>query len=120
MKMNFFKLAKKMSYKSTHNKHKIGGVLVKKSKIISLGFNKSKTHTKSTHLFKHIHCELDCILGISKEELLGASIYLYRQNKDGTVAMSRPCKWCYEMLKEAGIKTVYYTDCGNFKKEDIA
>lgn len=119
MKKYFFELAKKISYKSDHPQHHIGGVLVKKSKVISVGFNKCKSHPKSNAPYRHIHCELDCILGVDKEDLEGAHIYLYRQTKAGEIALSRPCKWCHELLKQAGIKTVYYTDYGGFKEEEI-
>lgn len=119
MKMRFFDLAKKVSYKSTHPQHKIGGVLVKKSTILSFGFNKLKTHTKSNHLFKNIHCELDCILGLKKEELFGCTLYLYRQNKSGQVALSKPCRWCQDLLKQVGIHKVCYTGKGTYIEETI-
>lgn len=117
MKMKFFDLAKKMSLKSNHPEYKIGGCLVKKNKIVSLGFNQCKTHSKSNHPFKNVHCELDCILGISPEILMDSTIYLYRENKSGVVAMSKPCQWCNRLLRGVGVKTVFYTDYGVFKKE---
>lgn len=117
MKARFFDLAKKMSYKSTHPEHRIGGVIVKKSRVISLGFNKPKTHTKSNHLYKNIHCELDCILSAEKGDLQGSTLYLYRENKQGVPSLSRPCKWCQVLIREVGIKAVCYTDHNSFKKE---
>lgn len=115
----FFELAKKMSLKSNHHQHRIGGVVVNKSKVISLGFNKCKTHPKSNQPFKNIHCELDCILGVDKKLLKGASIYLYRETKEGMPAISKPCKWCEALLRESEIKTVFYTDAGMFKQQEI-
>jgi deoxycytidylate deaminase len=120
MKMRFFDLAKKMARKSDHPQHKIGGAVTRGSKVVSLGFNKCKTHPRSNHIFRATHCELDCILGLKEEELNGASIYLYRENKSGTIAMSRPCRWCYELLRNVGIKKIYYTDYGSFKEEEIS
>ena len=77
MKLKYFDLAKNMSKKSTHPRYKIGGVVVKKSKIISLGFNRAKTHPQSNHPHKNIHCELDCVLGVDPELLRDSTLYLY-------------------------------------------
>ena len=118
MKMRFFELAKRMSHKSDHS-HKIGGVLVKKNKVLSVGFNKCKTHTKSNTVFRSIHCELDCILGAHEEDIVGATIYLYRQNKSGIVAISKPCIWCQKLLKDVGISKVCYTDHNGYKEENV-
>lgn len=117
MKMKFFDLAKKMSKKSNHPYHKIGGCVVNKSRVISLGFNKYKTHAKSNHPFQHIHCELDCILGVEEDVLKDCTLYLYRENKNGNVAMSKPCIWCDKLLRSVGIKRIYYTDYGSYKEE---
>jgi len=119
MKLKFFDLAKKMANKSEHPEYRIGGVIVKKSKVISLGFNRNRTHPKSNHPFKNIHCELDCILGIDPKLLSGATIYLYRESKLGIPAISKPCKWCHQLLLNCGIKEVAYTFEGNFKKEKL-
>lgn len=119
MKERFFDLAKKMSKKSNHPEYKIGGCIVNNSKIISLGFNKYKTHSRSNHPYKHIHCEMDCILGVDTNSLEGSTLYLYRENKQGTIASSKPCKWCNELIKKAGIKFICYTDYGDFKKERV-
>lgn len=118
MNIKFFKLASQISKKSNHPKHKIGGILVKKKRVISIGFNKYKTHSKSNHPYKNIHCELDCILGIDLNILNGSSIYLYRETKDGRPALSKPCKWCEQLLKNVGISRVYYTNNGSYYEEE--
>lgn len=109
MKNKFFDLAKKLSKKSQHHSYKMGCVIVNKNKVVSLGINKIKTHTKSPHRFKMLHAEIDAVLGIDQEELKGCTAYVYRGTKDGKPAMSKPCPACQTILKEAGIKQVYYT-----------
>jgi deoxycytidylate deaminase len=52
MKNRFFDVAKAASKHSDHPAHKLGAVIVKGNKIISVGFNKNKTHTKSNHAWK--------------------------------------------------------------------
>lgn len=109
MKFKFFNEAFKQSKFSTHHKHKIGGVIVKKSKIISKGYNKLKTHPASNHTYKNIHCELDCILKAPNHLLKDAELYLYRNRKSDTIGNSRPCTFCEELVRKFGIKKVYYT-----------
>lgn len=109
MKLKYFDLAQKLSVKSTHPKHQLGCVIVKKNEVIGLGFNKFKTHPKSKHPFQMIHAELDATLGINRTELEGADAYVYRETKDGNQAIAKPCPYCEAALREVGIKNVYYT-----------
>lgn len=109
MKMKFFQLAKQLAKKSLYH-HQIGAVVVKKNKPIGLGWNKPhKTHPLSSNAFKTVHAELDAILGLSREELRHADIYVYREYKSGSPATSRPCPHCKELLRSVGIKNVYFT-----------
>lgn len=109
MKMKFFQLARQLAKKSLYH-HQIGAVVVKKNKPIGLGWNKPhKTHPLSSNAFKTVHAELDAILGLSRQELLDADIYIYREYKSGMPATSRPCAHCRELLKSVGIRNVYFT-----------
>ena len=109
MKPKFFELAKKVSRHSEHSSHKIGAVLVKRNKVMGVGFNKIKTHPKSNHSFKMIHAELSAILNASKSDLNGCSIYVYRETKDNLPANSKPCLYCQRLLKDVGIREAFHT-----------
>jgi deoxycytidylate deaminase len=111
----FFELAKKLSEKSTYW-HKLGAVVVtRKGRIAGVGFNKpTKTHPKSGNEYKTIHAEFDAIIGLARSELAGATVYVYRQYKDGSPALSKPCACCEAMLREVGIKNVYYTSSNGY------
>lgn len=115
MKQRFFELAKKLSVKSNHPKHQLGCVIVNKNRIVGVGFNKFKTHTKSNHAFQMLHAEVDALLGVARADLKGCTAYVYRETKDGAPAMSKPCAACEIALKDAGIKTVFYTTDGGFE-----
>lgn len=109
----FFYLAQKLSYKSEYH-HKIGAIVVKKNKIISVGFNKPhKTNPNSPNKYKNIHAEFDAIWS-SEEDLKGASIYVFREHKNGQLASAKPCKDCQKLIEYSGIRRVYYTDEGIF------
>jgi deoxycytidylate deaminase len=117
MKVRFFKLAKKASMKSDHPLHRLGAVIVRGNKVVSIGCNKYKTNPKSPHPYKHLHAEVMAIMksnGLCRD----AEMYIYREGKDGTPRMSRPCKSCMAAIKENGIKKIYYTDL-SFLCEDI-
>lgn len=115
----YFELARKLSLKSNYC-HKIGAVVVKKGKILGLGVNNPfKTHPKSTNPFKTVHAELDAILDCDPNELRGATIYVYREHKNGQPACSKPCPHCHELIMRCGIKKVCYTDYGSFKEFDL-
>lgn len=118
MNKRHFELAKKLSHKSTY-KYKLGAVLTKKNKVIGLGFNSIKTHTKSNHPFKMIHAEFDAILNSQLEDFSNCSIYVYRETKAGKPAMSYPCAHCLQMIRSLGIETIYFTDNEGFKKEAV-
>ena len=117
MNKRYFDLAKKLSNKSTHHQHKIGAVIVKKNRVISVGFNKLKTSPRSNHPWKSIHSELDAILDVPRKDLKGSSIYVYREKRDGSLAMARPCEFCLQLIKEVGIDKLYYTGYNSYKTE---
>lgn len=117
MKKRFFELAKRLSFKSNHPQHKLGCVITRKNKVISFGFNEIKTHTKSNHKYKMLHAEISALIGLPFEELQGCTAYVYRQKKDGSTAIARPCEACRLALSLAGISTVCYTDEEGFKEE---
>lgn len=113
---HFLALARIISKKSDHHTHKMGAVLVKRNKVISVGFNKMKTHTKSNHPFKMIHAEFDAILGCSQEDLDGSDLYVFREYKNGELACAKPCPHCQKLIELSGIENVFYTNEGKLNK----
>jgi deoxycytidylate deaminase len=104
----FFDLAKKISKLSDHKNYKIGSVIARGSKVISVGINNVKTHPKSTHPFKSLHAEMAAIL-LAKQDLRDCSIYVFRETKDGNWACARPCQYCWELISASGIRKVHFT-----------
>jgi len=106
-------LAKLQADKSIF-KFKVGAVLLsKKNKVISLGFNKSKTHPKfgSKPPYNTLHAEGDAI---AKAVCLGMidqvrKIYIYRKNSRNC----KPCPSCLNLIKAYKIKEVYYSYAEN-------
>lgn len=120
MKQNrFLALAKKASERSDHKDHQLGCVIARGNRILGTGHNMVKTHTKSPHRFKNIHAEFLAVLN-SGYDIEGATVYVYRQQKDGTPSISRPCPYCWKYLMEQGAKEVVYSFEGSYRQEKIA
>ena len=98
-----------MATHSPHRKFRMGAVLIKRNKVLSVGFNNPlKTHPKSNNKWKTIHAELDVLLGVPKDDLKGASVYVVRINKKGLMRSSKPCVDCQVLLEHAKIKEVFF------------
>jgi len=46
---------------------------------------------------------------LAKQDLKGCELYVYRETKDGTKALSRPCQYCWELISQVAIKDVHFT-----------
>lgn len=101
----FLMRALELAHDSDHN-FKHGAVLVKSGKVLSEGMNKySKIPVPG---IGSIHAEHNAIKSC-KKDLKGCSIYIARLASYGP-AMSKPCPRCQILLKNVGIKRVFYTN----------
>lgn len=118
----FFEITRLISYTSEYKRIKIGAIVVKKNKVISVGVNSYKTHPiqKKYNRFRFnifktdtahtLHAEIQALVNIPYgTELEDLSIYIYREHRDGKLAKSRPCPSCLSFIKDLGIKKICYT-----------
>lgn len=116
----WFELAEEVSKKSEYPRIKIGAVIVKGNYMIATGYNQQKSHplqAKLNNSFRdwesnnhYLHAEVHALIQSSREEdLKGADIYVFRRDRNGDLAASRPCNVCYNAIKAAGIQRIYYT-----------
>jgi len=104
-------LANKLSFKdATPKSYKFGVVLAKKHQIISIGVNKPyHTHSKSAgYRFGSVHAEIDALIGVAPENIRGSTIYVFRNSRAGKPGISKPCHRCEQILRECGVKEVFY------------
>lgn len=108
-----FRVALTMARKS-QSKYKIGACLVKGRRIISAGYNQTKSHPLLRKLknpyITGLHAEMHASIGVEAEILVGCSIYVVRLRRDGHQGLARPCKECQNFLSQAGIRKAYYTE----------
>lgn len=114
-------IAKDASKLSDHHSHSIGcAVFDRKGRVLAIGCNKlHHTHPFLRRYNKHktMHAETNAIFSIRhKHDLKGTSILVYRETKDGELAMAKPCEMCISIIKLFGIKRIFYTSEHGLKK----
>lgn len=93
--------------------------VVHKGKILSVGFNKKKTHPFQKKYSDrperlYLHAELDAILGIKDKTILSScDIYVLRLSKGNQVLNSEPCEGCKKALKFYQFQNIYWTTDAN-------
>lgn len=119
----FFTCAKHMAEMSDFDRQKMGCVAVYKKKIVSVGFNTTKTHPLQKEYNKlrfegdfspHcMHAEIHTLNAIKDSNIdwSRVKVFIYRickKDKDKS-ALARPCPSCMAYMKKLGIKHIYYT-----------
>lgn len=134
MKQRFFDEARKESQLSDYNRAHLGAVAVYKDKFIlarahnsqktnptQYFYNKYRIEGKSTIMQTppRSHAEVNLYRKIRYLDIdfKDITVYIYRELKDGTKAISRPCPSCRELLQSTGIRTVCYTTENGFAEE---
>lgn len=131
MNQKFFEMAHKASLFSDYPVHKIGCVVVYKGKIISVGYNCNKSHPlqKKYGIYRgevspmpiSLHAEISALLKIKDMDIdwKKVEVYIFKAHRDGSLAPSRPCNACMTMIKDMGIKNIFYTSNDSFCHEQI-
>lgn len=126
----FLQIARETSLESTVRRVRIGSIIVIGNKIIATGMNQTKSHPDQAKLnvlrfdddgkCKHfLHAEMNSLLKCQHMDLTRAKMYIYRESKDGTIRMCRPCNACMQKIKECGIREIFYTTNDGYAHEYI-
>ncbi len=125
----FFRKAKRMAEKSTFYRQRIGCVVTYKGKIISTGFNSTKTHPiqnrynrirfQETGSPDSLHAEIHALLQIKDMDIdwSKVSVYTYRIMKSKDFGLAKPCTSCMAYIKSLGIRHICYTTNDGFAHE---
>jgi deoxycytidylate deaminase len=109
--------ARNMALKST-SKYRLGAVIAHGKNALSSGFNNMlRTHPlmhqyngKRHKYTTGTHAEVQAMIGVERQHIRGADLYVVRVLKDGkTLTMAKPCQICMRVMKVMGIKRVYYS-----------
>jgi len=104
-------LARDAAMSNGHQYH-VAAVLIRNRKIVRVGTNTMKTHPRFVRMYPdgscaaHMHAEMD-VLRFAQP---GDELEVMRFRKDGSLGMSKPCKFCQRHIQASGIRRVHYTD----------
>ena len=118
-----FQKAKAASMLSDFPTHKLGAVMMLGNKVLAVGYNITKTHPiqKKYNIERgydpdvknngQIHAEMMCLINTKYLDVdwSRVSLYIYREHKDHTTAIAKPCPACEKAIRERGINQVYFT-----------
>ena len=102
--------------KSEWPTYKVGAAIFdRKKNLISIGWNKQKTHVKQWEyackvgkpLCAYLHAEVDALIKVKDKEPF--SIVIVRLTKTG-LSIAKPCPICERAISETGIKKIYWTN----------
>lgn len=122
----YLNVAETFAYRSTCLKRKYGAVIVKDDVVVSTGYNGSPRglenccdigHCPRIELGLHqgegygmcraVHAEQNALLNCSREQTMGADLYLAGVNPDdNSVHKANPCPICARLIIQAGIRNV--------------
>ena len=90
---------------------RLGAVLVHKNIIVSVGMNRYKTHPLMAPRteWPFLHAEQQAIVRAGVDNCEGLDLYVARVLKNNELALSKPCDVCAKLIKNVGIKNVYYS-----------
>lgn len=127
----FFEKARQVAMVSDYHKTHVGCVTVYHGKIIAIGCNRNKTHPiqnyynkyreKSCFLLPKLHAEINCINKIKNLDIdfSKVKLFIYRIRKDRPFGISGTCPSCMAVIKDLGIKDIYYTTNDGYVHERI-
>jgi deoxycytidylate deaminase len=90
----------------------LAAILKRGKRVVKIGENTYKTHPRFKRTYpdgttgSHMHAEMN-VLRFAKP---GDTIEVIRFLKTGGHAMAKPCRYCMQHIREAGIKEVKYTN----------
>jgi len=121
----YLNCAETFAHRSTCIKRKYGAVIVKDDVVISTGYNGSPRGfdnccdlgscpriERGMHqgegygICRAVHAEMNALLNCSREQTIGADLYLTGVNPDNTIHKARPCPVCARNIIQAGINNV--------------
>lgn len=127
----FFNTAKQVSFLSDYNGPHLGCVCVDGRRIVTSGYNAMKTNPtqRKYNRFRdfnecypaRVHAEVSALNSLIGKDIdfSKMKLYVYREHKNGTLAMARPCKSCMALIKALGIKKICYTTEDGYAEEKL-
>lgn len=96
---------------TSEQKYRLGAVLVKQGKVISVGTNIRRNHPNIVEnpLEESGVCAERVAIKRAGDNAEGAYLYVARVGKCGDPLLAKPCSRCVEAIRKAKIKRVIFT-----------
>lgn len=138
--MKFFEAARAVAMQSDYKSIHMGAVLVYQGKVMASGCNSNKTlplqkkYNRRYRTFRggprmvvdSVHAEVACINSIPYPVAQGmdwkkVKLFIYRISPGSPLGFSlaRPCDACMALIKDKGIRNIYYTTRDGYAYERI-
>lgn len=132
---HLFTVARECMFHSDYtggSRARIGCIAVYKGSILAKGYNTNRTHPYqakysvyryktegNNYLPQKLHAEMSVLQRIKFLDIDFSKVhlYIYRETKDGKMALSRCCASCLAAAKELGIKHIHYTTPDGYAHE---
>lgn len=136
----YLTVAKQIAKRSTCLRRRFGAVIVKDDAIVASGYagaprgSPNCTDLKKClreslkipsgqryELCRSVHAEANAIINAARTgaSILGGILYLFGENRDGSIAEPKPCKMCRRMIINAGIEEVVVPWQGRAKRYKV-
>ena len=132
----FFKHAKAASEMSNFPKVHIGCIVTYGNKILSVGFNNTKSDPVQQRynrfrnfddgvqygdLTHSLHAEIMALKQLEHTDIdfNRCEVWVYREKSDGSLGCCRPCDACLRYMKDLGITKLHYTTDIGYANETI-
>lgn len=89
--------------------HRLCALIVKRNRVLAIGYNSNKTHPRSRTKMVSTHAEFDAILRCADDDIRGADLVVVRCKRSGLPGLAKPCHVCQNLIRKVGIRRVYYT-----------
>lgn len=107
--MSYAKLLKHIALGSDHPRHRHASLILRGGALLSSATNAGGRHA-----------EVRALMKLWPNKRKGTTVVNIRITAAGAVGISRPCSRCMAVLKEAGVRSVVYTDRkGQWAQEKI-
>lgn len=109
------RLALKQAGMATHDKWRVGAVLVRGGSLISTGFNRYRNDPMHVGIGGVSYHAEEVALSRAGDPR-GSTIYVARITKSGILGMAKPCDACQQLLLDNGVRVVVFTTPSGFVK----
>lgn len=131
--MRYFQKARQTAEISDYKRTHVGCVAVYQGNIIGIACNTNKTHPmqkyynryryhpQTSYFYPKLHAEINCISSIRHLDINFSKVklYVYRTRCDQEYGIARPCPSCMAVIKDLGIRHIYYTTNDGYAYEEV-